>query len=91
MHERSHRRQEEIVTQLQNALNSRVLIEQAKGVLAERLGVSIDDAFGLLRDHARNRNARLRDVAADVVAGRVDLATLPPVPSDPGTPDPSAP
>src|SRR4051794_23028471 len=55
--------------QLQIALDSRVLIEQAKGVLAERLGVSPDDAFLALRREARNTNRKLPDLAHDVVHG----------------------
>ena len=57
--------------QLAQALNSRIVIEQAKGVLAERAGLEVDDAFTLLRDHARSHNARLVDVARDVVEGRL--------------------
>jgi ANTAR domain/GAF domain len=73
LQERAIRHQEEVVAQLQGALNSRVLIEQAKGVLAERLGVSVDGAFTLLRDHSRKGNLKLRDVAAEVVSGSLDL------------------
>lgn len=53
--------------QLQEALDSRVLIEQAKGVLAGERGISVDEAFHVLRRHARNRGAPLRDVASAVV------------------------
>jgi GAF domain-containing protein len=56
-------------SQLQIALDSRVLIEQAKGVLAERLGVSPDEAFQALRREARNTNRKLHDLAHDVVHG----------------------
>lgn len=87
LQERALRRQEEIVTQLQNALNSRVLIEQAKGVLAERLGSSVDEAFGLLRDYARTNNRKLRDVAAAVIDGRLPLTALPFRQRRPVTPD----
>jgi GAF domain-containing protein len=59
--------------QLQIALDSRVLIEQAKGMLAERLKVSLDDAFQKLRREARNRNRKLHDLASDVVHGAVDV------------------
>ena len=55
--------------QLQRALNSRVVIEQAKGVLAERLGCDVDHAFQVLRRYARNTNQRIRAVAAAVIAG----------------------
>jgi GAF domain-containing protein len=63
LQERSLRRSETMAEQLRAALNSRVVIEQAKGKLAERLGTDMDEAFGLLRDHARNSNQRLTDVA----------------------------
>jgi hypothetical protein len=55
--------------QLQTALNSRVIIEQAKGKLAERLGLDMDQAFSVLRDHARTRNLRLSDVAPAFIDG----------------------
>jgi transcriptional regulator with GAF, ATPase, and Fis domain len=67
---RSAARREE---QLQQALNSRVLIEQAKGVIAERAGVAMDEAFGRLRRYARNNNLRLSDLAGAVIAGTVDV------------------
>jgi GAF domain-containing protein len=53
--------------QLQEALESRVIIEQAKGVLASELQCSIDDAFTVLRDHARRHGVTLRSVAEGVV------------------------
>jgi GAF domain-containing protein len=57
--------------QLSHALNSRVIIEQAKGMLSERMGIDVDQAFGQLRSHARNHNRRLVDVAQDVLDGRL--------------------
>ena len=64
----------EILTeQLQGALNSRVVIEQAKGVMARAGGVSVDEAFTALRTHARNHNLRLVDLALDVVDGTAEL------------------
>ena len=49
--------------QLTEALNTRIVIEQAKGVVSERAGLDMDDAFTLLRGYARKRNLRLSDVA----------------------------
>jgi GAF domain-containing protein len=66
-------RSRERATQLQHALESRVLIEQAKGVLAERHGVSPSDSFELLRRHARNHNLRLSEVARAVIDGSLRL------------------
>jgi len=56
--------------QLQSALNSRVIIEQAKGVLAERANLDMDEAFTALRGFARNHNRKLVDVALGVIEGR---------------------
>ena len=67
LQERNVRRGETLAEQLQAALNSRVVIEQAKGKLAERLGLDMDRSFGLLRDYARNSNQRLTDVARHFV------------------------
>lgn len=55
--------------QLNAALNSRVVIEQAKGMVAERLGVDMAESFAALRGFARDRNLRLVDVAADIISG----------------------
>lgn len=64
--------------QLQHALNSRVVIEQAKGVVAERMGLEMEQAFDVLRKHARSHQLRLVDLAGDVVAGRVSASDLVP-------------
>lgn len=53
--------------QLQEALDSRIIIEQAKGMLAASQGISVDQAFKALRKHARDHNARIQDVAKAVV------------------------
>lgn len=53
---------ETLATQLQHALDSRVVIEQAKGMLAERLDLDMARSFTTLRDHARNHNLRLNTV-----------------------------
>lgn len=55
-------------SQLQEALDSRIVIEQAKGVLAERYQIDVEDAFRLLRRAARSNRVRIHDVAARVVA-----------------------
>ena len=73
LQQRAIRRRDDLTEQLQTALNSRILIEQAKGVLAERLQVHLDDAFALLRDSARRRNRRLSDLAQAVVDGTEQL------------------
>jgi GAF domain-containing protein len=69
LHERNVRRTDTLNEQLQTALNSRVIIEQAKGKLAERLGIDVDLAFTLLREQARNHNQRLSDLARGFVDG----------------------
>jgi len=69
LHERNVRRSETVAEQLQAALNSRVMIEQAKGKLAERYGIDMDRAFTMLRGYARNTNQHLTDVARDFVTG----------------------
>ncbi len=76
LHERSMRHSDALNEQLQTALNSRVVIEQAKGKLAERLGVDMGQAFSLLRDHARTRNLRLSALAQAFVDGSEPLASL---------------
>ncbi len=62
-----------ITGQLQTALTSRVVIEQARGVLAERGGLSVDDAFSALRGYARANSRPLTPLALAVVEGTVDL------------------
>lgn len=65
--------------QLNQALNSRVVIEQAKGMLAERLTIDMEQAFARLRHHARNRNLRLVDLARSIVDGTLAASTLDPL------------
>ena len=78
LQERSVRRNETAAEQLQAALNSRVIIEQAKGKLAERLGIDMERSFGMLRDYARGSNQRLTDVARNFVDSAA--ADFPPPP-----------
>jgi GAF domain-containing protein len=74
LHERSMRRSDALNEQLQTALNSRVIIEQAKGKLAERLGLEMSEAFIVLRDHSRSSNRRLSDVALAFINGTETIA-----------------
>ena len=78
LQERNVRRAETLAEQLQAALNSRVVIEQAKGKLAERAALDMNQAFTLLRQHARNTNQRLTDVARYVIDS--PTADFPPPP-----------
>ena len=59
--------------QLQRALNSRVVIEQAKGYLSQSRGLDMDTAFQQIRSHARSTQTRLAEGAADIVTGRLQL------------------
>jgi GAF domain-containing protein len=73
LQERAGREKNVLAEQLQAALNSRVMIEQAKGVLAERAQTTPDDAFVIMRTHARNQNRRLTEVAAGLLDGTVQI------------------
>ena len=68
LQERSIARAEALTEQLQGALNSRIVIEQAKGALARMEGITVDEAFERLRERARSSRQRLVDVAATVLA-----------------------
>ena len=69
LQERSIARAEALTEQLQGALNSRIIIEQAKGALARQEGISVDEAFERMRERARSSRQRLVDVAAVVLTG----------------------
>lgn len=76
----------EVNDQLNRALNSRIVIEQVKGMVAERNNLDIAASFELLRKHARNHNLRLVDLARHVINGDVAAAGLdqpPPAPAWP--------
>ena len=79
LQQRAIHRRDILAEQLQTALNSRVLIEQAKGVLAERLRVDVGEAFALLRDGARSRNRRLSELSQAIVDGSEQFAPGPAV------------
>lgn len=77
LQERAIRRSEVLAEQLQTALNSRVVIEQAKGMIAARYDTDMAAAFTLLRTQARRTRQRLSDVARYVVEGKMAVE-LPP-------------
>ena len=76
VHERTLRDQVALSEQLQHALDSRVLVEQAKGVLSARSGTSVGEAFAVMRGHARRSGRTLASVARDVVDGSDEVAPL---------------
>ncbi len=85
LHERAARDQAVVSEQLQTALHSRILIEQAKGVLSARAGTSVEAAFRLMRAHARRTGSRLTTVADGIVSGSIDTGQLQIAPRSGGT------
>jgi GAF domain-containing protein len=75
LHDRAVAEAQALNEQLNYALQSRIVIEQAKGMIAERDGVDMARAFSVLRDHARRNNLRIADVARDLVSGRSAVAS----------------
>ena len=73
---RALRHSEMVTEQLQSALNSRLLIEQAKGILAERRHISLTQAFTLMRTYARNHNRLLSQVARAIINQTPDITDL---------------
>jgi len=71
-----------IAEQLQYALNSRIVIEQAKGVLSASVGLEMDESFSVMRKYTRDRNRRLVDVAQEIAQGRLAAATVVGSPND---------
>ena len=65
--ERAVSRAEVVTEQLQSALQSRIIVEQAKGAIARTYDITVDEAFVLLREHARSSRRRLTDVAHEIV------------------------
>lgn len=72
-----------LAQQLTHALNSRVMLEQAKGMVAERLNLDMEQSFATLRNHARNHNLRLSDVAQSVIGGSLAPSELDALPVRP--------
>ena len=71
MTNRIHTRHELVQQQLQSALESRVTIEQAKGVVSVQRGVTTEEAFAHIRTYARNGGLRLQSVANQIVESRL--------------------
>jgi GAF domain-containing protein len=67
-------------TQLQVALNSRVIVEQAKGRISEAAGIDMDQAFRRLRNHSRNHSVRLVDLCTSLIDGTMRPGSLDPLP-----------
>ena len=84
VHQRSAQNQRVIVGQLQTALNSRVVIEQAKGALAQHGGLNADQAFVALRGYARHNRLKLTELAREIMDRKV-----PPAAIIPGSPRPA--
>jgi GAF domain-containing protein len=76
LQQRAVQRSADLADHLQTALNSRLIIEQAKGVLAEREQVDMAGAFEMLRGHARGTGRKLSEVAAAVVADQLSTPDL---------------
>jgi transcriptional regulator with GAF, ATPase, and Fis domain len=76
LQQRSILRSEQLAEQLQTALDTRTIIEQAKGVLAERGGLTMDAAFEALRRYCRSQRLHIADTARGIVAGQLDTGRL---------------
>ncbi|MFB9923871.1 ANTAR domain-containing protein [Amycolatopsis halotolerans] len=76
LQQRTIERGDQLAGQLQTALHSRVVIEQAKGVIAEHSGISMDEAFSRLRGYSRAHNLRLTDIARAISTGDIEPAVL---------------
>lgn len=76
LQERAVRQGHLLAEQLQSALNSRIMLEQAKGILSERAGINVDEAFTLMRSYARRNQRPLVGVAGAVIDGTIGAAGL---------------
>jgi hypothetical protein len=65
-----------LTEQLQTALNTRIVVEQSKGMVAEQAKIEVDAAFELLRNYARDHNLAMARVARAVIEGRLDATSL---------------
>ena len=82
LQERAIRDGRELSNHLEAALQSRIVIEQAKGIVAEHQRIDVDQAFELIRTFARGHNRLLSATARDVIAGRLPAAALSPSAED---------
>ncbi len=76
LQERIVRQGEVLAEQLQSALNSRILLEQAKGVLSERAGIDLEAAFDVMRAHARRNHLQLSAVASGLIDGTIAATAI---------------
>jgi GAF domain-containing protein len=76
LQERAVRQGVQLADQLQQALNSRIVVEQAKGVVAERLQIGMDEAFDLMRSYSRGQRRRLSEVAGTLIEGTLSVNDL---------------
>ena len=76
LHERFIRQREEVTEQLQVAFTTRIVLEQAKGVIAQATTADMDEAFALLRRYARHHNLLLSEVASQVIARSLPVDAL---------------
>jgi transcriptional regulator with GAF, ATPase, and Fis domain len=82
LHERAVNDARAVTSQLEGALQSRIVIEQAKGIVAEHNHISVDVAFSLIRGYVRRNQLRLRDTAAQIISGTVSPDELTQVPQE---------
>jgi len=71
------RKRQQLTEQLENALQSRVVIEQAKGIVAAGSNLTVDEAFDRLRRHARRHRTSVHEVAQAVIGGHLHLTPAP--------------
>jgi AmiR/NasT family two-component response regulator len=76
LQERALREARLVTDQLQTALNNRVVIEQAKGIVAEQAGIDMEAAFELMRTFARSHNGKMADVAMALIGQRLSSSDL---------------